>query len=93
MLPAVPPPSDLTAKQAPPACPLPGTPHSLGPSVSGLTSLLHEAEQVIQELLPLGVPVQFVELWGQGGDGSVSVRAGHGRRVSTEPKEPTPAFR
>lgn len=28
----------------------------------GLTSLLHEAEQVIQEFLPLGVPVEFVEL-------------------------------
>lgn len=28
----------------------------------GLTSLLHEAEQVIQEFLPLGVPIEFVEL-------------------------------
>lgn len=42
---------------------------------AGLTSLLHEAEQVIQELLPLGVPVQFVELRRQGGDGLVGARA------------------
>lgn len=28
-----------------------------------LTPLLHEAEQVVQELFPLGVCVQFIELW------------------------------
>lgn len=35
-----------------------------GPSSwqADLTSLLHETEQVIQELLPLGVCIQFVEL-------------------------------
>lgn len=35
-----------------------------GPSSwqADLTSLLHETEQVVQELLPLGVCVQFVEL-------------------------------
>lgn len=30
-----------------------------------LTPLLHEAEQVIQELFPLGVRVQFIELWAE----------------------------
>lgn len=67
----------LPSRPRPPACRLPD-PCSRGPLEVGLTSLLHEAEQVVQELLPLGVPIQFVQLWGQGGDGSVSVRAGVG---------------
>lgn len=48
-----------------------------------LTPLLHEAEEVIQELLPLGVSVQFIELrteWAR-----VSRMKGRGREALSQP--------
>ena len=41
------------------------TRHTSSARADGRTSLLHEAEQVVQELFPLGVSVQLVQLQGR----------------------------
>lgn len=64
-----------------------------------LTPLLHEAKQVIQELLPLGVRVQFIELWakyawisggwgGWGGRRDTAPPRGDSNRSSADPTHP-----
>lgn len=53
-----------------------------------LTSLLHEAEQVVQEFLPLGVSIQLVQLRGQGGDRLVGVGAQAATGGVLAPKTP-----